>query len=132
MEAGLKYGRLLKNPNFVSLDAEVTMAGPFVFLSFVMGYLIPVLALLTPLSVSFNSVFFANLTTILTFALLALTGAIMIYANKPRSVKSVLWLPFVYVYWFVQNFIAAFALLQIIFRRPRCWHRTKKTGKTDK
>lgn len=132
MEAGLRYGRLLRHPNVVSLDAEVTMAGPFVFLSFVMGYLIPVLALLTPLSVSFDSMFFANLTTILTFLLLALTGSVMIYANKPRRLRSVLWLPFVYLYWFVQNFIAAFALLQIVFRRPKYWFKTKKTGKIDK
>jgi len=131
MEAGLKYGKLLKHPNWMSFDAEVTMAGPFVFLSFVMGYLIPVLALVLPFRADFVSVFFANLTSVLTFVLLALVGAVMIYANKPRRLRSLLWLPFVYTYWFVQNFVAAYALLQIVFRRPRCWSKTKKTGKAD-
>jgi len=131
MEAGLKYGKLLKSPNKISLDAEVTMAGPFVFLSFVMGYLIPLVAFVLPYNVDFGSMLFANLTSVLTFSLLALAGAVMIYSSKPRRLRSVLWLPFVYFYWFVQNFIAAFALLQIVFRRPRNWSRTRKTGKID-
>lgn len=132
MEAGIKYGKLLKKPNVVSVDAEITMAGPFVFLSFVLGYLIPILALAFPYNFDFASMLFANLTSVLTFALLGLAGAIMIYASKPRSLKSVLWLPFVYLYWFVQNFIAAIALLQILLRRPRSWSKTNKTGKIHK
>ena len=132
MEAGLKYGKLLRHPNLIKFDAEVTMVGPFVFLSFVMGYLIPVLALVWPFRVGFGSLFFANFTTVLTFALLALAGAVMIYSSRPRRLRSVLWLPFVYLYWFVQNFIAAYALLQIVLRRPRRWSKTKKTGNTDK
>ena len=132
MEAGLKYGKLLRHPNVMSFDAEVTMAGPFVFLSFVMGYLIPVLALVLPVSVDFSSLLFANLTSVLTVVLLALVGAVMIFSSKPRRLRSVLWVPFVYTYWFVQNFIAAYALLQIVFRRPRNWCKTKKTGNTEK
>jgi cellulose synthase/poly-beta-1,6-N-acetylglucosamine synthase-like glycosyltransferase len=132
MEAGLKYGKLIKHPNLTSFDAEVTMAGPFVFLSFVMGYLIPVLALVLPFKVDLNSLFLANFTSVLTFVLLALVGAIMIFASKPRRLRTVSWLPFIYLYWFVQNFIAAYALLQIVFRRPRNWSKTKKTGKMDK
>ena len=65
MEAGLKYGRLLRHPSWISLDAEVTMAGPFVFLSFVMGYLIPLLALFSPFQFDFVSLLFANLTMVL-------------------------------------------------------------------
>ena len=132
MEASLRYGKLLKHPNRMSLDAEVTMAGPFVFLSFLMGYIIPFLALVYPYQVEFGSLLLANVTTVLTFILLALAGGIMIYANKPRRLRSVLWLPFVYSYWFVQNFIASYAFLLILFRRPRNWYRTKKTGNVDK
>ena len=131
METGLKYGKLLRHPNVMSLDAEVTMAGPFIFLSFVLGYLIPVVAVLLPVNFDFGSVIFANVTTVLTFILLALGGIIMVYSSKPRRLRSVLWLPFVYVYWFIQNFIAAYAFLQIVLMRPRVWCRTKKTGVVD-
>jgi cellulose synthase/poly-beta-1,6-N-acetylglucosamine synthase-like glycosyltransferase len=131
MEAGIRYGRLLKNLSVMSLDAEVTMAGPFVFLSFVIGYLIPLLALVFPFRFDFVSVLFANFTSVLTLVLLGLVGAVMIYASRPLRLRSVLWLPFVYMYWLVQNFIAAYALLKIVFRRPRKWSRTKKTGATD-
>ena len=55
----------------------------------------------------------------------------MVYSSKPRRLRSVLWLPFVYVYWFIQNFIAAYAFLQIVLMRPRVWCRTKKTGVVD-
>ena len=132
MEASLRYGKLLKHPSAIGLDAEVTMAGPFVFLSFVMGYLIPVLAIIWPYQIDFGSLLIANVTTVLTFALLAVAGGVMIYSTKPRRLRNVLWLPFVYGYWFVQNFIAAYALLMMVFRRPSTWNKTKKTGKIDK
>jgi len=130
MEAGLRYGRLLRHPSFVSLDAEVTMAGPFVFLSFVLGYLIPFLAVFAPFRFDFVSMFVANLTVVLTFVLLGLVGAVMVFACRPWSLRSVLWLPFVYLYWLVQNFVAAYALFRIVFRRPRYWSKTVKTGRT--
>jgi len=132
METSLSYGKLLRHPSSLSFDAEVTMAGPFVFLSFGMGYIIPLLALVWPYQVDFVSLLLANFTTILTFVLLGLAGGVMVYANKPRRLRSVLWLPFVFSYWFVQNFIAAYALLLMIFRRPRNWNKTKKTGFIEK
>jgi cellulose synthase/poly-beta-1,6-N-acetylglucosamine synthase-like glycosyltransferase len=132
MEASLRYGKLLRHPNGLSFDAEVTMAGPFVFLSFVMGYIIPVLALVWPYQVDFGSLLLANFTTVLTFVLLGLAGGVMVYANKPRRLRSVLWVPFIFSYWFVQNFIAAYALLLMVFRRPRNWNKTKKTGFVEK
>jgi cellulose synthase/poly-beta-1,6-N-acetylglucosamine synthase-like glycosyltransferase len=132
MEAGIRYGRLLKDPSLMSVDAEVTMAGPFVFLSFLMGYLIPLVALVFPFNVDFVSVFFANFTSVLTLVLLGLVGAAMIYASRPFRWRNVLWVPFVYMYWLVQNFIAAYALLKIVLHRQRVWSRTKKTGATDR
>jgi cellulose synthase/poly-beta-1,6-N-acetylglucosamine synthase-like glycosyltransferase len=129
MEAGLKYGRLLRSPSLLVLDAEVTMVGPFVYLSFLLGYLIPVLALFVPFRFDFVSLLFANFTCVLSVVLLGLAGAVMVFASRPRSLRSVLWLPFIYLYWLVQNFVSLYALLQIVFRRPRCWSKTEKTGK---
>ena len=130
MEAGIKYGRLLKNPSLMSVDAEVTMAGPFVFISFLMGYLVPLFGLWLPFKPDFVSLMLANVTSLLTGVLLAVGGLTMIYTSKPLRLRSVLWLPFIYLYWFVQNFVAFYALLRIVFRRSRKWRKTCKTGKT--
>jgi hypothetical protein len=62
--------------------------------------------------------------------LLALAGVTMIFTEKPRKISNILWFPFIYCYWFIQNFVATYALLQIILRRPRRWEKTTKTGKT--
>jgi hypothetical protein len=40
----------------------------------------------------------------------------------------VLWLPFVYFYWCLQAFIALYALLLIVLRKPRRWVKTDKKG----
>jgi hypothetical protein len=40
----------------------------------------------------------------------------------------VLWLPFVYFYWCLQAFIALYALLLIVLRKPRQWAKTDKKG----
>jgi len=106
------------------------MTGPFVVISFLVGFLIPLLSFLIPLKTDFVSLFLANVTSLLTVLLLALAGAAMIYATKPRKLRNLLWVPFIYLYWIVQTFIAAYALLQILLRRPRKWEKTNKTGTT--
>ncbi len=128
MEVGFKYGKLLKNLNKMSFDAEVTLVGPFVFIFCLIGYLISLLSLVFPLQPNVLSLFLANLTSILTVVLLSAAGVVMIYGKKPRNIRNILWVPFVFFYWFIQNFIASYALLQILLRRPRCWLRTEKKG----
>jgi hypothetical protein len=59
-----------------------------------------------------------------------LAGIAMIFAEKHRKISNIVWLPFIYCYWFVQNFVATYAFLQILLRRPRKWEKTTKTGKT--
>ena len=130
MEVGMKYGKLLKNLNRISFDAEVTLVGPFVFISCLVGYLIPLLSLVIPLKPDLLSLFLANVTSVLIVVLLAAAGVAMVYGTKPRKIRNLLWIPFIYVYWSVQNFIAFYTLLQIRSRRPRKWERTKKTGTT--
>ena len=128
MEVGFKYGKLLKNSNRLSLDAEVTMAGSFVFISCLVGYFIALLSLVVPFKPDFVSLFLANFTTLLTVVLLALAGVAMIYTSKPRKLRNLLWVPFLYLYWIIQNFIAFYALLQILLRRPKRWVKTEKNG----
>lgn len=130
MEVSLRYGSLLKRPCKESLDAEVTLAGPFVLISCLLGYVATFSSLFIPLNPDFAFFLLANVTTLFTFLLLALAGVAMIFAEKPRKISNVVWLPFIYCYWFIQNFVASYAFLQILLRRPRKWEKTTKTGKT--
>jgi len=130
MEVSFKYGSLLKRPCKESLDAEITLAGPFVLISCLLGYFATFFSLFIPFNPDFTFSLLCNVTTLFTFVLLALAGAAMIFAEKPRKISNVVWLPFIYCYWFIQNFVASYALLQILLRRPRRWEKTTKTGKT--
>jgi len=128
MEVGFKYGKLLKNMNKISLDAEITMAGSLVFISCLVGYFVALLSLVVPLKPDFVSLFLANVTSLLTVVLLALVGVVMVYTTKPRRFRNLLWVPFLYLYWILQNFIASYALMQILLRRPKRWLKTEKNG----
>jgi len=130
MEISLRYGSLLKRPCKESVDAEVTFAGPFVLISCLLGYVATFSSLFIPLNPDVTFFLLANVTTLFTFILLALAGVAMIFAEKPRKMSNLVWLPFIYCYWFIQNFVASYAFLQILLRRPRKWEKTAKTGKT--
>jgi hypothetical protein len=52
----------------------------------------------------------------------------LMYMSKPRKLRSLFWLPFIYFYWCLQAFVALYAFLLILFRRPKEWSRTKKSG----
>jgi cellulose synthase/poly-beta-1,6-N-acetylglucosamine synthase-like glycosyltransferase len=130
MELSLRYGSLLKRPSKESVDAEVTLAGPFVLISCLIGYFATFSSLFIPFKPDVTFFLLANITTLFTFILLALAGVAMIFAEKPRKVSNLVWLPFIYCYWLIQNFVASYAFLQILLRRPRKWEKTAKTGKT--
>jgi cellulose synthase/poly-beta-1,6-N-acetylglucosamine synthase-like glycosyltransferase len=130
MEVGLKYGRLVKKMDRRCIDAEITLAGPYIFIPCLIGYLITVYSLLIPLQPDTVSTIMANVTSLFTVFLLSIAGIALIYATKPRKIRNVVWLPFIYAYWILQNFVASYALVQIVLRRPRRWVKTKKTGTT--
>lgn len=130
MEVGLKYGKLVKKLDRRCIDAEITLAGPYIFIPCLIGYLITVYSLLIPLQPNMVSTIMANVTSLLTVVLLSIAGIALMYVTKPRKMSNVLWLPFIYAYWSIQNFVALYALIQIVLRRPRRWVKTKKTGAT--
>ena len=76
----------------------------------------------------FISLLLSNVTSILSVVLLGLAGAAMVYNTKPLRLRSLLWVPFIYLYWIAQNFIAFYALMQILLHRPKRWLRTEKNG----
>jgi len=128
METALKYGNLITNINKKSLDTEATLLAPFIQIIGLLGYF---MALVTSfLSVQLDSILpiLGQTLLILTITALLMIGTALIYVTKPCKTTNLLWLPFVFVYWLVENLIAFYALLQIVLRRPRKWTKTTKTG----
>ncbi|MBT0158550.1 glycosyltransferase family 2 protein [Candidatus Bathyarchaeota archaeon A05DMB-2] len=131
MEVAFKYGRLMSRPSLKNFDAETTLWGPFILIASLVPYTAMFWAFFQALP--FNVIWtlavqFATLTLALS---LFVCGLAMVYITKPRSVKNILWLPFVYCYWSLQAFIALYAALLIFLRRPRQWTKTDKKGASD-
>jgi len=128
MEVALRYGKLLKKLNKTNIDAEITLAGPYMFAPCLLGYIMAIYSFLVPFQPGPNSAIIAQVVALLTTVLLLMVGIALVYVTKPRKWTNLLWLPFIYLYWSVQNFIALWALIQIVFKRPRKWTKTTKTG----
>lgn len=128
MEVWSKYGRLVKKMDRRCIDAEITLMCPYIFIPCLIGYLITACSLLIPLQPDAVSTIVANVTSLFTLFLLSIAGIALIYATKPRKMRNVLWLPFIYGYWILQNFVTLYALMQIVSRRPGIWVKTAKTG----
>jgi cellulose synthase/poly-beta-1,6-N-acetylglucosamine synthase-like glycosyltransferase len=128
MEVAFKYGRLMAKLSRKSLDAEATLFGPFILIASLTGYLVALYGLFAPL---FTDVFWQavmQLTALATTLTLLTCGFALMYLSKPRRASNLLWLPFVYFYWTLQAFIALYAAMLILFRRPRKWIKTEKTA----
>jgi cellulose synthase/poly-beta-1,6-N-acetylglucosamine synthase-like glycosyltransferase len=130
MEVAIKYGRLAGKLNKRCIDAEITLMGPYAFIPCLIGYLVTVYSLLSQVQPNAVSTIMAQFTSVFTVFLLLIAGIALIYVTKPRKMSNVLWLPFIYTYWSIQNFVALYALIQIVFRRPKRWVKTKKTEAT--
>jgi cellulose synthase/poly-beta-1,6-N-acetylglucosamine synthase-like glycosyltransferase len=128
MEVAFKYGRLMSKLNRITFDAETTLFGPFILIASLAPYLAAFLVFSTFWSLDMVwslVVQFGMFTTTLT---MLICGLALIYVSKPRKVRSLLWLPFVYCYWSLQAFIALYAMILIVLRRPRVWEKTDKKG----
>jgi len=128
MEVSLKYGRLLRNFSRRSFDAEMTLSAPYMFLPCVLGYLLGSLSLVFPFSPDPVLTFMAQGLAFVNTITLLLIALALIGLTKPRKITNLLWLPFVYAYWMVQNLVALYAFVQIVLKRPRRWMKTTKTG----
>jgi cellulose synthase/poly-beta-1,6-N-acetylglucosamine synthase-like glycosyltransferase len=128
MEVALKYGRLMSKPSMRNLDAEVTLLGPFILIAALTTYLTTFYTFFSPLPFSLLLQLIMQVSVLLATLTLFLCGLALMYSSKPRKVKSLLWLPFIYFYWSLQAVISLYAVLLIMLRRPRNWSRTAKTG----
>ena len=128
MEVAFKYGRLMARLSRKSIDAEATLFGPFILIMSLVGYLAAFFTFFVPAPLGLLWQILMQSTVVLTTATLLVCGLGLIYASKPRKVTNVLWLPFIYLYWSLQAFIALYAILLILLRRPREWVKTEKKG----
>jgi len=128
MEVAFKYGRLMKKLNRLNFDAETTLFAPFILIASLSPYLAAFLAFSTFWSLDVIWPLVVQLGMLTTTLTVLLCGVALIYVSKPRKVRSILWLPFVYCYWSFQAFIALYAMLLIVLRRPRKWIKTDKNG----
>jgi len=127
MEVAIKYGRFLKKLEKKTFDAEVTLIGPYVLASFFLSYLMSVYFSIFPVDAPVLLVM-TKITLMFTMFTLLTAGVALVCATRPMRIKNILWLPFIYVYLSLQCVLAATAFMQIMFRRPRRWTKTEKTG----
>jgi cellulose synthase/poly-beta-1,6-N-acetylglucosamine synthase-like glycosyltransferase len=128
MEVALKYGRLMAKPCLRNFDVEITLYGPFIIIASLLSYFVASVALFAsyPFDVLWRTLSFLSLVS--TTGLFLLAGATLVCVSKPKRMRNLLWLPFVFSYWCLQSFIALYAALLILLRRPKVWLKTEKTG----
>jgi hypothetical protein len=127
METALKYGRLLDSLNRKTVDAEISLAGPFMMVVSLLSYLNWFFVALF-LSQSNPVLDFTGLVIALTAVSLFSIGIALTASDKPIKLRNLLWVPSIYVYWLIQMFIAGWAFLKLVFRRKRVWSKTVKKG----
>lgn len=128
MNVAFKYGLLMRKMNRRNLDAELMLLGPFILIASLFSYFMAFDIFLAdfPFNLILNAFnYFSLIPATITFLLL---GVALIHNSKPKSLKNLLWLPFVFFYWCIQTFIAFYAALLILFGRPQHWLRTEKKG----
>ncbi|MEM0007928.1 MAG: glycosyltransferase family 2 protein [Candidatus Bathyarchaeia archaeon] len=128
MQVAFKYGRLIAKPTKKTLDAELTFLGPFVLIASLICYLLAIYTSFTALNLDALLQLLIYLSAVGTSLTLVICGFALAYVSKPRKLTNLLWLPFIYFYWSMQAFIALYAALLILLRRPYKWVKTEKTG----
>jgi cellulose synthase/poly-beta-1,6-N-acetylglucosamine synthase-like glycosyltransferase len=126
IEVGLRFGRLMKMPSLRRFDAEMTFFGTVMILLCVTNYFAPFWAFSLPSTLVTTVI--AQFTCFATLFILGVIGVSLACLAKPFRLRNVLWLPFIYLYWGFQSFIAIYALLEIALRRKRRWRKTEHLG----
>ncbi len=128
IEVALKYGRLMAKPTRIRIDAEATLLGPFMLIASIVTYFAAFQTFIMPMPSPGAWRFLMQFSGIMTTLLVCSCAIALMYMSKPRKLRSLFWLPFIYFYWCLQAFVALYAFLLILFRRPKEWSRTKKSG----
>ena len=129
MEVAFKYGRLMSNPCKRNLDAELTLCAPFIVIASLFSYFAASGALFVVFPFNFIWRVLSLFSLISTCLMFLLAGSALFYVSKPKSVKNLLWLPFIFGYCCLQAFIALYAAVLILLRRPKVWLKTEKSAR---
>lgn len=127
-EVAIKYGKLMVKPDRKNIDAETTLFGPLILIASILSYFAALYISIA--AFNFNALFYflMQLSAVGTSITLIACGLALAYISRPRRPANLLWLPFIYFYWSLQAFIALYAVLLILLRRPQQWTKTEKTG----
>lgn len=128
IRVAFKYGRLLTKPSINTVDVETTLLGPFILIVSLITYFTAFFPLVLPGLFTSLWHYMMQMAIAITSGTLLTCGLTLIYASKPRRFKSLLWVPFIYIYWSMQAFIALYALFLTLLKRPIRWERTEKKG----
>jgi hypothetical protein len=111
-----------------NFDAEATLFAPFIIIASLLSYIAGsgIFFAQFPYNVLWSGLIYLSLTV--TTATMLLAGASLVLVSKPRRIGNLRWLPFVFAYWCLQGFIASYAGLLILLRRPAHWSKTEKNG----
>jgi hypothetical protein len=116
----------MKKPTWKRIDAEITLFGTFVLMLCVVNFIVPLWGFSAPQGLW--TVVLGQVTSVLTVVLLVVVGVCLASFSRPIRLRNILWLPFIFAYWSFQSFIAVYALLQVVFRRPIRWQKTEHSG----
>lgn len=128
MQVALKHGGLVAKLDRRSLDAELTLIGPFILIASLICSLSTPFMLLMALTSELSLQLLVQLLVIGISISLAIFGMTLACTSKPRGITSILLLPFMIFYWYLEAFIALYAALLILSHRPQKWIKTEKTG----
>jgi len=132
METWVKYGRLIRTPSKLAIDAEATLFGPYVLTLVLVSYIMAIAGLFGFYSATSMWVdFLATTATVLTLTTLFICGIALVWHERPRRLRNVLWIPVVFLFWCIQTLIAAGALVMMMLRWNRTWVKTEKSGKVS-
>jgi cellulose synthase/poly-beta-1,6-N-acetylglucosamine synthase-like glycosyltransferase len=127
MEAALKHTNLLKKINKKTIDAQISLIGPFILIICLASYFNWGLSIIFAAENNFSP-FSAFLVVALTSITLLSLGVSFVFTVKPIKPKNIIWVPFVYFYLTAQMIIATWAFTQILLRRRKVWTKTNKDG----
>jgi len=128
IELSFKFGKLIKKFSWRRFDAEMTLLGTYVIALCVLNYFMAAWVLFVPPNLFLILNLIARFTSLFVLATLFFVGIGLAFLTRPFGFSNLLWLPFMYFYWGFQSFIAVYAFLQIVLRRPMKWSRAERSG----
>ncbi len=128
MEVAFRYGKLMTKPSLKNLDAEMTLFAPFIVMASLACYFVGSGIFFEEFPFNLLWTGFVYISSVAFTGTLLLAGLALVFVAKPKRASNLLWLPFVFGYWCLQGFVALYAAILMLLRRPNRWIKTEKSG----